>query len=269
MVCCTISFFLKFAGKLITMQEIKDFYPSSDSLEQAEEPYRTIATMINEFYRPNDFEEEPILTMKVQDYLVVSCIRQIAEDLAEHKVTFIGRMQVLWKKIYNNRDLRYNDFKSFSVPNDLLRGLIFGGVYYVLYTERKIRKNLLEALNEYIHLKVQKNDLFFYEKFLDAVFRSEVNEVVSEDLEKKTKGLSAPQAALFCEALLQYHKRELQNKKEIIGPLGSQLFGYAESTMERNTTEYGKEDKKAVANIFKNIDPEFSDFINGFGKKVI
>lgn len=249
------------------MLTIQTFYPTSDSLETAKEPYRTVAAMINNFYKPNNFEEEPELSMKFKDFLAVSCIRDIAEDLAMHKITFVGRMRTLWNGLYDTRDLAHNSFKLYSVPNNLLCGLIFGGVYYVLHVESMVSEELQNTLNNYVRFKIRDEELYYYDKIFFAAMNSNMNNVATEDNEKKSKGLTAPQAALFCEALLRYHKCELPNKKDIIGPLGSQLFGLAKSTMERNTTEYGKEERIVVADIFKDIDPEFCAYIRSFGVK--
>ena len=92
---------------------------------------------------------------------------------------------------------------------------------------------------------------------------ADLNEKGNKD---KTKGLTPAQAHLFCEALLDIRNCTYSNKKDTISPLASALFGWAVSTMERNLA-YTADDRKHVAELFKNVDPEFSKHVRNFGNK--
>ena len=108
----------------------------------------------------------------------------------------------------------------------------------------------------------------------DAKLRSleENKNAEDEDIREKgkkneVKRLTPAHAGLFCEALLDYHNCKYTNKKQSIAPLASSMFGWAITTMERNVSSYTPEDREYVANLFKELNPDFSSFVKNYGNK--
>lgn len=92
-------------------------------------------------------------------------------------------------------------------------------------------------------------------------------EEIIQDLQNKAKGLTREQAPLFVHALATYLKFNFTNKKASLAPLTNKLFGWGVSSMEKRLTEgYSTADRNYVADLFKELKPEFAEHIKNFDK---
>lgn len=92
----------------------------------------------------------------------------------------------------------------------------------------------------------------------------------SKENEGDDKGLTREQCALFTHALATYEPMNFTwtNKKEDLAPIASKLFGRGQRSMANRMTEgYTNDDRKIVADIFRDVCPEFASHIETFEKK--
>lgn len=246
--------------------KIEQHYPDRKSLATIEEPYKGALMVLNMLYTKERFNNTYLSTTEMIDYFVMSCARHVAEKLTKEKYSFPSVFQQCKSQTYTNACNDKMDFNDFRVNRNFEQAALFGAVYYVLTIQGEVNQQYLD----YIETSFTSNDIM---KYYFLPFKEAAQKAIDEQDKQKanskdeTKKLTAAQAGLFCEALLSKHKIQYSNKKLTIPPIASKLFGYAQGTMERHGFSYSQEDRDAVADIFKNDDPEFSKLIRNFGNR--
>ena len=160
-------------------------------------------------------------------------------------------------------------FNNFYVNAYYEQTALFGGVYYVLAKQGQICQRYLDFL-EKTFTKDEKLKGYF-QPFKDAVKEKNqqpIGQIPQNGTDKKeAKGLTPAQAALFCEALANYHHCQVSNKKESFAPIAHGLFGWSISTIEKRLSEgYNSLDREFVGKLFESIDSDFAKHIRTFGK---
>ena len=246
--------------------KIEKYYPDRKSLATIEEPYKGALMVLNMLYTKERFNNTYLSTTEMIDYFVMSCARHVAEKLTKEEYSFPSVFQQCKGQTFINANNDRMDFNDLRVNRDYEQAALFGAVYYVLTIQGQVNQQYLD----YIETSFTSNDnmkhyfLPFKEAAQKAIDEQDKLKANSKDEAKK---LTAAQAGLFCEALLNKHEIQYSNKKLTIPPIASKLFGYAQGTMERYGSSYTKVDRDAVADIFKDVDPVFSEFIRNFGNR--
>lgn len=202
----------------------------------------------------------------VIDFYVMSCVHTVVDKLTDELFSFPSVFNNLYNNTYRNVANEGMSFDSFYVNATYEHAALFGAVYFVLALQQKVGKENLSYLEE-TFTKEDKLKAYFL-PFKDAAEKKLAELLNSNKGKDDVKRLTAAQAGLFCEVFLASRNCTYKNKKVTIPPLASSLFGWAISTMERNLT-YTNDDKNHVADIFKDIDPEFSKLVRNFEKKEI
>lgn len=246
--------------------KIEQHYPTRESLNRAEQPYNEALLVLNTLYMaPPAVGAKSLSTKDVIDFYIMSCVHTIVDTLTEFAVSFPSVFNNCRVKTFVKTTSDSMSFENFYVNADYEHTALFGAVYYVLARQQKIDQRYLDFIERSFtnseHLKP------YFMPFKEAAIRKNAEAGQEEtDRKDKSKGLTPAQAHLFCEAFLDYLHCTYSNKKETISPLASALFGWALSTMERNTS-YDGEDRKYVAKLFEKVAPEFSKHVRDFGNK--
>lgn len=131
------------------MLKIQPFYRTKDDLEKADEPYRSMTFTINKLrLKGPDGKKE--LSPNFNEMIAVSCIRDLAENLANSQVTFVSRMIAFWDSLLSSQRIFVNSFDNYFVPNERYQGVIFGGVYYALSRQNMVDEEHLELLVTFV-----------------------------------------------------------------------------------------------------------------------
>lgn len=246
--------------------KIVNFYPDRESLKNMDETYKGAFDILNILYMEDPQGGIYLESRDFIDYFVMSCVRTISEKLTEEVYSFPTVFKICKQKTFQNACSDKMDFDDFRVNADYEHATIFGAVYYVLTIQGNINQRYLD----FIEKTFTKNNRLqrYFIPFKEAAVKVMEEEKFSSQKGKKNevKKLTPAQAYLFCEALLSIRNCQYTNKKETIAPLASGMFGWAISTMERNMS-YTKEDRRYVAKLFEESDPEFSKLIENFGNK--
>ena len=246
--------------------KIEPHYPDRKSLATIEEPYKGALMVLNMLYTKERFNNTYLSTTEMIDYFVMSCARHVAEKLTAEEYAFPSVFLQCKRETFINAYNDKMDFNDLRVNRDYEQAALFGAVYYVLTIQGQVSQQYLD----YIEKSFTGNDIM---KHYFQPFKEAAQKVIDEQDKQKAnskdeaKKLTAAQAGLFCEALLSKHEIQYSNKKLTIPPIASKLFGYAQGTMERHGFSYTKEDRDTVADIFKDVDPVFSEFIRNFGNR--
>ena len=131
------------------MLKIQAFYQTQEDLEKADELYKSVTFILNKLRLkgPNGKKE---LSQGFKDTKAVSCIRDIAEDLAKSQVTFVSRMKTLWSSLLHSQKQFSNSFENYAVPYEYYQGTIFGGAYYVLAKQKTVDDEHLELMETFV-----------------------------------------------------------------------------------------------------------------------
>ena len=242
------------------------FYKDTTALKEIEEPYKTALTILEELYVEVPEEKEHLNYISFPDYLAINAVRQICEHVKENPLPYISIISSFRDRLYQVGNSRLNKFEGFRVGKNCEATVILGGVYYVLAVNGTLNEKQLEKVEIIATWEKKAEYLPYFKVFKEAVANFMAQKPQSEDT-KKAKGFSPSQAGLFCEALLSFHNCSITNKKKAIGSLASDMFGWAESTIERQVCSGGREERNYVADVFKDYDAEFSDYIRSFGNK--
>lgn len=131
------------------MLKIQPFYRTQGDLEKADEPYRSVAFIIDRLrLKGPDGKKE--LSQYFKETIAVSCIRYVAEDLANIQVTFVSRMKTLWDYLLSQQRQSMNSLDNYAVPYECYQGVIFGGVYYVLSMQNTVDDEHLEMMVTFV-----------------------------------------------------------------------------------------------------------------------
>lgn len=246
--------------------KIEKYYPNRESLATIEEPYKGALMVLNMLYTKERFNNTYLSTKDVIDYYMMSCARHVAEKLTKEEYSFPSVFLQCKKQTFEKALNDNMDFNAFYVNADYEQAALFGAVYYVLTVQGQVNQQYLD----YIETSFTSNDImkYYFLPFKEAAQKAiDEQDKLKANSKDEAKKLTAAQAGLFCEALLSKHEIQYSNKKLTIPPIASKLFGYAQGTMERHGFSYTKEDRDAVADIFKDVDPEFSKLIRNFGNR--
>lgn len=245
--------------------KIECYYPDRKSLGGMEEPYWSAFDVFNDLYMNPPQGGIALSSKDVIDYFVMNCVRTIAEKLTEEEYSFPSVFLKCKEGTFINSTGDRMDFSDFRVNADYEHAAIFGAVYYVLAVQGQIRQKHLDFIEKTFTSETRLKG--YFQPFKDAAEKrkAENHELKDKGKKDEAKKLTPAQAGLFCEAFLKDHDCTYTNKKETIAPLASKLFGWAESTMERNLV-YSKEDRQYVAKLFETVDPNFSSYVQNYGK---
>ena len=145
------------------MLKINKYYQTEADLENAEEPYKSVATILDKLYLEG-LNNEKALSADFKNTLAISCIRYIAEDLSKRQASYVSRLKELWKSIKNPL-MQYGDYyEKYSVPYDSHRGVIFGGVYYALSKQEAVNETCLDTIEKLVSGKKEAVPYFNYFK---------------------------------------------------------------------------------------------------------
>ena len=119
------------------MIKISPYYRTEESLNKAEEPFKTITRILERLYLEGVNGKKDV-SYSFKDIYAVSCMRDFAEDLAKKQTTFVSRLNYLWGSLMHPNKQFSNSFESYGIPYERYQGLIFGGVYYVLAKQKSV-----------------------------------------------------------------------------------------------------------------------------------
>lgn len=132
------------------MLKIQAFYRTQEDLEKADEPYKSVATILDKLYLKGPNGNNNLSYQGFTNVKAVSCIRDMAEDLAKSQVSFVSRMKTLWHSLLNPQKHFTDTFDNYSVPFEYYQGTIFGGVYYALAKQNKVDEEHLGLMESFI-----------------------------------------------------------------------------------------------------------------------
>lgn len=132
------------------MLKIQAFYRTQDDLQKADEPYKSVATILDKLYLKGPNGKKELSYRGFNDAKAVSCIRDIAEDLTKCQVSFVNRMKTLWNSLLNPQKQFTDSFDNYSVPYEYYLGTIFGGVYYVLIKQKTVDDENLDLMVTFV-----------------------------------------------------------------------------------------------------------------------
>lgn len=148
------------------MIKLKAYYQTLSDLQKAEEPYGSVLRIIDKM-KIMKFEGSIEVSLRFKNHLALSCVRTIVEELIQNDRCFVSEMKRLWISLYYARDLGCNDFNNYSVPSDHYKGIIFGGVYYVLSINKSVGEDYLSIMESYV--KEYPDAVPYFEVFKNAV----------------------------------------------------------------------------------------------------
>lgn len=131
------------------MLKIQAFYYTQADLQKADEPYKSVASILDRLYLKGPSGKKS-LSQGFKDVKAVSCIRDIAEDLTKNQVTFVNRMKTLWSSLLHPQKQFGDSFDNYAVPYEYYQGTIFGGVYYVLAKQKKVDDEHLDLMESFM-----------------------------------------------------------------------------------------------------------------------
>lgn len=131
------------------MLKIQAFYYTQADLQKADEPYKSVASILDRLYLKGPSGKK-YLSQGFKDVKAVSCIRDIAEDLTKNQVTFVNRMKTLWSSLLHPQKQFGDSFDNYAVPYEYYQGTIFGGVYYVLAKQKKVDDEHLDLMESFM-----------------------------------------------------------------------------------------------------------------------
>ena len=146
------------------MLKIQAFYRTQDDLQKADEPYKSVATILDKLYLKGPNGKKELSYQGFNNAKAVSCIRDIAEDLAKCQVSFVNRMKTLWSSLLNPQKQFTDSFDSYSVPYEYYQGTIFGGVYYVLTKQMTVDGEHLDLMATFVSNYAEALPYFNYFK---------------------------------------------------------------------------------------------------------
>lgn len=136
------------------MIKISPYYRTEESLNKAEEPFKTITRILERLYLEGVNGKKDV-SYSFKDIYAVSCMRDFAEDLAKKQTTFVSRLNYLWGSLMHPNKQFSNSFESYGVPYERYQGLIFGGVYYVLAKQKSVSVEHLDLLSSFVSAKAE------------------------------------------------------------------------------------------------------------------
>ena len=136
------------------MIKISPYYRTEESLNKAEEPFKTITRILERLYLEGVNGKKDV-SYSFKDIYAVSCMRDFAEDLAKKQTTFVSRLNYLWGSLMHPNKQFSNSFESYGVPYERYQGLIFGGVYYVLAKQKSVSVEHLDLLSRFVSAKAE------------------------------------------------------------------------------------------------------------------
>ncbi len=132
------------------MLKIQAFYRTKEELEKASEPYKSVATILDKLYLKGPQNSKALSYERFKNTTAVSCIRDIAEDLAKSRVSFVSRMKTFWFSLLNPNKQFTDNFDNYSVPFEYYQGTIFGGVYFALAKQKSVDDECLDMMASFV-----------------------------------------------------------------------------------------------------------------------
>lgn len=132
------------------MLKIQPYYRTNEDLEKANEPYKSVANIIDKLYLKGPKDKKALSYHSFKNTKAVSCIRYIAETLAKSQVSFVCRMKTFWSSLLNPNRQFSDSFDNYSVPYEYYQGVIFGGVYFVLAKLKNVDDEYLTMMETFV-----------------------------------------------------------------------------------------------------------------------
>lgn len=136
------------------MIKINPYYRTDEDLNKAEEPFKAITRILERLYLEGVNGKKDV-SYSFKNTYAISCMRDIAEDLAKKQTTFVSRLNYLWGSLIHPNKQFSNSFDSYGVPYERYQGLIFGGVYYVLAKQKSVSVEHLDLLSSFVSAKAE------------------------------------------------------------------------------------------------------------------
>ena len=136
------------------MIKISPYYRTEESLNKAEEPFKTITRILERLYLEGVNGKKDV-SYSFKNTYAVSCMRDFSEDLAKKQTTFVSRLNYLWDSLMHPNKQFSNSFENYGVPYERYQGLIFGGVYYVLAKQKSVSVDHLDMLSSFVSAKAE------------------------------------------------------------------------------------------------------------------
>lgn len=143
-------YFCRYKTRVIIMIVIHKYYRSDIYLQNSEEPYKSLASIVDTLYLKRVAGNYPLSYSIFDNIIVVNCMRTLAEKLAKNSVTFIKQLQTQWNAVLNPKRQYTIGYFNFSVPYEYYQGVIFGGVYYVLAKQKLVDIKLLDCMETFV-----------------------------------------------------------------------------------------------------------------------
>lgn len=134
------------------MIKINPYYRTEEDLNKAEEPFMSITRILERLYLDGVNGKKDV-SYSFKNTYAVSCMRDFAEDLAKKQTTFVSRLNYLWGSLVCPNTQFSNSFDSYGVPYERYKGIILGGVYYVLAKQKSVSVEHLDMLSSFVSAK--------------------------------------------------------------------------------------------------------------------
>ncbi len=147
------------------MIKIEKYYTTLKDINTAEEPYKSVASLLDQLYLEGIGGWSRFSPSKFKIPQALSCMRTIAEELATNQTTFVSYLRFKRTDLVNNpsQSFRY-EYDGYVLPNDNYSGTIFGGVYYILAAQGAVDDENLNKMDTYISSIKEAKPYFDYFK---------------------------------------------------------------------------------------------------------
>lgn len=132
---------------------IIDHYPTRESLNKIEEPYRGALLLLEDLYLNPPLENRPEIKVlscyTFINFVVMSAVRTICDHLKENLIAFPSTLLFLKNNMYfRTSDDSSMKFESFYVNNKVRLTVLLGLVYYILSRDPDIGQNHLHYIEK-------------------------------------------------------------------------------------------------------------------------
>lgn len=165
------------------MIKINPYYRTDEDLNKAEEPFLSITRILERLYLDGVNGKKDV-SYSFKNTYAISCMRDIAEDLAKKQTTFVSRLNSLWGSLMHPNKQFSNSFDSYGVPYERYQGLIFGGVYYVLAKQKSVSVEHLDLLSSFVSAKAEA--LPYFNVYKEAA-KPNASAIQSQDMDTLRK----------------------------------------------------------------------------------
>ena len=156
--------------------KVQPHYPNRAGLTALEEPYKTALEVLNTLYMEVPEGGRVLGTNDVIDYVTMSCIRTIADDLTKKVTSFPSVMLSYKDSTYRRTSSDSMEFNNFYVNADYEQTALFGGVYYVLAKQGHINQTYLDFLEKTFTKEERLKG--YFQPFKDALGKAPLDNTI-------------------------------------------------------------------------------------------